>query len=345
MNKDLNKNITSVSYNLLNLPAQVTFVSQPQSLVTTIGGVQFELSSGGKTLTSGGSTHTHTYTYAADGRKLKVVQDDMVRDYVGGIIYENGSLKRVLIDGGYVESGTYYYYLNDHLGNTRVVASGTGTVLQKNEYYPFGMPMAETANADQDKQPYKYNGKEFERKDGLNWMDYGARHYDAALGRFMTVDLLAEKKPWLTPYHYCSNNPINRIDPTGMADTDYEIDEKGVIKRIGEIDDKPDKLHGTNQATKEKEVLTVKDKSILPALSGESNITNNRKPEVGKIITKISGGKVTREKKLETTDGHAAITNSQSEAKTVFEFAAKTSTVEWSVSLYKNGKGVSRYSS
>ena len=216
MNKDLNKNITSVSYNLLNLPAQVTFVSQPQSLVTTIGGVQFELSSGGKTLTSGGSTHTHTYTYAADGRKLKVVQDDMVRDYVGGIIYENGSLKRVLIDGGYVESGTYYYYLNDHLGNTRVVASGTGTVLQKNEYYPFGMPMAETANADQDKQPYKYNGKEFERKDGLNWMDYGARHYDASLGRFMTMDPMAEKYYSISPYAYCNNNPMRYVDPTGM---------------------------------------------------------------------------------------------------------------------------------
>ena len=43
--------------------------------------------------------------------------------------------------------------------------------------------MAETSDGKQNEQPYKYNGKEFERKNGLNWMDYGARHYDAALGR------------------------------------------------------------------------------------------------------------------------------------------------------------------
>ncbi len=46
--------------------------------------------------------------------------------------------------------------------------------------------------------------------------DYSARwKYDWG---FTTVDPLAEKKPWLTPYHYCSNNPINRIDPDGMYD-------------------------------------------------------------------------------------------------------------------------------
>jgi uncharacterized protein RhaS with RHS repeats len=48
--------------------------------------------------------------------------------------------------------------------------------------------------------------------------DYGARNYDPALGRWMNMDPLAEHSPEKTPYHYCSNNPINRIDPTGMCD-------------------------------------------------------------------------------------------------------------------------------
>ncbi len=56
--------------------------------------------------------------------KLRVEQGTTSRDYVGSVIYENGSLKRVLIDGGYIEGGVYYYYLNDHLGNVRVVAFG-----------------------------------------------------------------------------------------------------------------------------------------------------------------------------------------------------------------------------
>jgi RHS repeat-associated protein len=51
---------------------------------------------------------------------------------------------------------------------------------------------------------------------GVNWYDYGARMYDPALGRFMTVDPLAEWHFNATPYHYCFNNPINLIDPFGM---------------------------------------------------------------------------------------------------------------------------------
>ena len=158
---------------------------------------------------------THTYTYAADGRKLKVVQGSTNHDYAGNIIYENGSLKRILVDGGYIEGGVYYFNLNDHLGNTSVVANAIGTAVQRNHYYPFGLPFAETSSADQDKQPYKYNGKEFERKDGLNWMDYGARHYDAALGRFAMMDPMAEKYYEVSPYTYCLNNPMRFVDPDG----------------------------------------------------------------------------------------------------------------------------------
>ena len=47
---------------------------------------------------------------------------------------------------------------------------------------------------------------------------YGARYYDPRISIFVSVDPLAEVQPNKTPYHYTSNNPINRIDPTGMLD-------------------------------------------------------------------------------------------------------------------------------
>jgi RHS repeat-associated protein len=65
-------------------------------------------------------------------------------------------------------------------------------------------------------QPYKYNGKELDNMNGLNWYDYGARHYDPTIGRFTTMDPLAEKYYSISPYAYCANNPMRYIDPTGM---------------------------------------------------------------------------------------------------------------------------------
>ena len=143
-------------------------------------------------------------------------------DYCGNVIYESGTQKLLLTEEGYVNlanSNTYYYYLKDHQGNNRVVINSSGTVAETNHYYPFGGTFAST-NA----QPYKYNGKELDSKNGLNWYDYGARHYDATLGRWFVVDPLAEKDYLNSSYSYCGDNPIVRIDPNGKIwDTVWDI--------------------------------------------------------------------------------------------------------------------------
>ena len=191
LTKDLNKGITDIQYNVLNLPSTVSF--------------------------SDGSTIT--YTYGADGTKLRTVHKigstTTTTDYCGNVIYENGTQKLLLTEEGYINlTGTqqYHYYLKDHQGNNRVVINQSGTVEETNHYYPFGGVFGTTGNT----QPYKYNGKEFDTKKGLNWYDYGARHYDAALGRFTTNDPLAEKYYSMSPYTYCADNPVKFIDPNGM---------------------------------------------------------------------------------------------------------------------------------
>ena len=83
----------------------------------------------------------------------------------------------------------------------------SGTVEEANHYYPFGGVFASSGNV----QPYKYNGKEYDGKKGLNWYDYGARHYDAALGRFTTNDRFAEKYHSMSPYQYGANNRSSKI--------------------------------------------------------------------------------------------------------------------------------------
>ena len=215
LTKDLNKGITNISYNCLNLPSVVTF--------------------------SDGSTIT--YTYAADGTKLKTVHKTgsttTTTDYCGNVVYENGVQKLLLTDEGYVtlSDSKYHYYLKDHQGNNRVVINQSGTVEETNHYYPFGGVFASSGNV----QPYKYNGKELDAKKGLNWYDYGARHYDAALGRFTTVDPSAENYYSTSPFTYCLNNPLNYIDPLGtdtvdVKDVDWnKFDPKKDVVALDEV--------------------------------------------------------------------------------------------------------------
>ena len=190
LTKDLNRNISEIQYNFLNLPGKVTFTD--------------------------GSTIE--YVYAADGTKLRTTHvingTTTTTDYCGNVVYENGTQKYLLTEEGYValSDKKYHYYLKDHQGNNRVVVASDGTVEEVNHYYPFGGTFASTSSV----QPYKYNGKELDTKNGLNWYDYGAREYDPSLGRFTSLDPLAKDYYYISPYTYCGNNPVLFIDKFGL---------------------------------------------------------------------------------------------------------------------------------
>jgi RHS repeat-associated protein len=64
------------------------------------------------------------------------------------------------------------------------------------------------------KNMYLYNGKELQ--DETDWYDYGARMYDPAIGRFPSLDPLADKFHWVSPYNYAENSPISNVDWWGL---------------------------------------------------------------------------------------------------------------------------------
>ena len=102
------------------------------------------------------------------------------------------------------------------MGSVRAITDGAGTVVEQNDYYPFGgrhsygnTYLQTTANR------YKFNGKEEQTIGNLGLLDYGARMYDPAIGRWTAQDPLSEKYYSWSQYNYCGANPVIRIDSEG----------------------------------------------------------------------------------------------------------------------------------
>jgi RHS repeat-associated protein len=186
------------------------------------------------------------FIYDATGAKLRktVFENNAAietRDYINGKEYKGGALERIAhTEGAVVRNENtvfeHQYVIKDHLGNARITyrdginkVDNTGNttlndgtivasdMMQINHYYPFGMNMEGNWNGLNGKNKYQYNEKELNSDFGLDLSDYGARFYDAAIGRWNAIDPLGEMYGNMSPYQYVMNSPINFIDPTGMA--------------------------------------------------------------------------------------------------------------------------------
>ena len=213
---DMNKGIVSISYDVNNRPIQITF--EDGRYIVYVYDAEGNKLSVSYNLTA--MTSAQPQMAAMEAQDVVSANQEMgitTRNYCGNIVYDKG-LVTVLNDVGYAEcdeSGdvSYYYYLKDHLGNNRVVLDSNGSVRQVNDYYATGGLMGSSLNGEA--QRYKYNGKELDRTHGLDWYDYGARNYDAALVVWNGVDELSEKYYPFSVYGYCQNNFMNALDKDG----------------------------------------------------------------------------------------------------------------------------------
>jgi RHS repeat-associated protein len=224
--KDLNKSITSISYNYLNLPSKVTKdVSNNVSYVYDAMGTKLK-----KISVLGGSRAVNRYyngTFEYDKSKALVLLH--TDEGVVNVSHTNGTVY------------SYEYHLKDHLGNIRVAFTpGAASLAQVNEYYPFGMLSSTNSSAT---NKYLYNGKELQDELEMDWYDYGARFYDPQIGRFPSIDPIANKFPELTTYQYASNNPVRCIDIDGL-------------------EGKP--VNNLNQAAADQTRVSIPNRSLLP---------------------------------------------------------------------------------
>ena len=163
------------------------------------------------TRTTGGSWETTTYI-------------DGIIDYRENSIARYQSVSHIMDDSKRIASlrvGDTFgdstpalkYNLDDHLGSSNVLVDEYGTLVNFEEYYPFG----ETSFGSYAKKRYRYCGKERDSESGLYY--YGARYYAPWTCRFISVDPLAADYPYLTPYNYAGNKPITHKDIDGLQST------------------------------------------------------------------------------------------------------------------------------
>ena len=229
MTSDLNRKVSLISYNRQNRPARMRHA---------------------------GGTETFTYLPDGTKRGRTVLGKDWSlsrTEYRGNLVCADDSLKYILFDGGLIAmdgaSPEYLFFLRDHLGSTRVVARSNGKAVQVNHYYPYGMAYAsgrmsgnagahpveggvsvaggsleiggETGGMELARpgasQPYRFLGNELYTSNSLGLYDFSARMYDPALGRFLSVDPMAEGYRHLSPYAYCAGNPAVYVDKDGQV--------------------------------------------------------------------------------------------------------------------------------
>ena len=178
------------------------------------------------------STHpslSASYTYDGFGQRVTKALAGAnttvyVHDVLGNLMaeYTTGSASTPLC--------TTCYMSLDHLGSTRMVTDGSGNVVARHDYLPFGVEVPAgyggrtTAWGTVDSLNPKFTGQERDTETGVDF--FQARYHGSAQGRFLSPDPLGNfvadptnPQSW-NQYSYVFNNPLILIDPTGTTTCD-----------------------------------------------------------------------------------------------------------------------------
>jgi hypothetical protein len=255
MIKDLDRNIVTIQYNLLNLPSVIQFKNGnqirniyaadgrkleteyrtvPHNAITpiTVGvGDVAELNNSNSWLN--GTIYAGNKEYKYGGIRYITEEPERIHNPEGYISFN--PMNGADMQAGW-SSDWYNYYRKDHLGNVREVWRAPYYHTSLIDYDENWNPVwgqftiaGETVQRTQyypsglpwaeglnrGEQPYLHNSTEFIEMHGYDVSDHGNRGLYNAINRYTTIDRFAEKFPWQSPYVHAGNNPIRFVDARG----------------------------------------------------------------------------------------------------------------------------------
>ena len=169
---------------------------------------------------------TETYTYDADGARVKRTRAGVTTYYVGGSWEEDSTGLRKLsyLFGTQViaqrdSSNAVTYFHSDNLGSISLATNSSQGVVSQQEFDPWGK--VRSGNVSQTSM--NYTGQKL---DGTGLLFYNARYYDPGIGRFSSADTITTGgQAGLNRYSYVHNNPMNLKDSSGHCPEDRRGDE------------------------------------------------------------------------------------------------------------------------
>ncbi|MEJ8606434.1 RHS repeat-associated core domain-containing protein [Riemerella anatipestifer] len=316
----LDKKISRIGYNTLNLPNQVQSAAESLSYIYRADGVKVSQQ---RTMSNGfirkdyidGFHHETKEETMHIGNPVEPQEPILVGDSFEtkptptppSYGTQTSVTQRLLFfptaegDYDYLHK-RYVYHYTDHLGNVRLSyyrsSNGNLTIDKESNYYPFGLEhTGYNGLLGNQSYNYKYNGKELQTEIGM--YDYGARFYMPDLGRWGVVDPLAEKMRRHSPYNYVFNNPIMYIDPDGRRGTHINVRQNadGTHTVVG------------GEANNDRSIYIVNDNNDRIGVLGQMLTTHSffddgNNPVVGAVINTLddSGNRFLQDEIMDNKD-------------------------------------------
>ena len=238
---------------------------------------------------------TSTYRYDGLGRRIEKIANGQTKRYIYDgedilLEYDGANVLQTRYTHGpgidepitVTKGGATYFYRQDGLGTVTDLTDSAGMTAKSYAYDAYGNTLESPGTLE---QPYTYTGREFDAESGFYY--YRARYYDPMIGRLIQKDPLGLRGGDVTLYNYALNDPVNLLDPFGLASCHYSIARHRLLcvsndQKSSEILGPEDVFSGVSACRNNPSSTCVNSENLGPIPPGEYNMNPDNRAGHGK---------------------------------------------------------------